>query len=237
MSIIYCAQNKSNGKKYIGQTVKTLEQRKRKHLDQTFKYNSQNKFHRALRKHGKENFEWFVVEETENLDEREIFHINENDTFVNGYNSTEGGYDLRGYKHSEETKKKIGKAMKGRSNKDHYIARYGEIEGNRRYDVYIGKMSNRKGKSRLDGFIERYGEIEGKKRYEDFVEKVIIAHSGKKLSEEHKKKIGIAGTGKERSESFKEKLRNRVYSEKHLENMRISQSLRRKNEKIKKGLN
>lgn len=70
----------------------------------------------AWDKYGEEAFEFFVIEEceAENLDEREIYWIKEYDSFRNGYNLTEGGGGMRGYKMSEESKRRISEATKGR---------------------------------------------------------------------------------------------------------------------------
>lgn len=87
MSIIYCYTNKENGKRYIGQTVNP-EQRQRNHIHEAFERNSDYYFHKALRKHGIESFEYEVLEdEVENLTERELHYITKyNSIWPNGYN-------------------------------------------------------------------------------------------------------------------------------------------------------
>ena len=89
---IYKITNKINNKCYIGQTVKPIETRWKRHLKDT-KKNSTYPLHRAIRKYGKENF---IIEEIEKceaklLDEREIYWINFYNSFKNGYNATLGG--------------------------------------------------------------------------------------------------------------------------------------------------
>ncbi len=85
--IIYCYTNKINGKKYIGQTINP-EQRKRNHKHEALNYKTDYYFHRAIRKHGLENFEYKVLEENiENLSDREEYYIKEYNTlWPNGYN-------------------------------------------------------------------------------------------------------------------------------------------------------
>lgn len=216
--IIYLASNLITGKRYVGQTIKTLEERKAKHL-QNSQTDLNNRFYQAIRKHGIDSFEWEVLEEVEqkNLDEREIYWIKEFNTLYEGYNMTIGGGTLYGHKHTEETKKKIGESLKGRSMKDHYIERYGEEGGLKKYDEYVKSLQekNGKGRTRLEIFIERHGEEEGRKRYEMMISSMRKKKKGKKLSEEHKKKISDRSKGIKKSEEFKEKLRNRVYTEEH----------------------
>lgn len=208
VGIIYLASNLIRGKKYVGQTIKTLDERKAKHL-QNSQTDLNNRFYQAIRKHGIDSFEWEVLEEVEqkNLDEREIYWIKEFNTLYEGYNMTIGGGTLYGHKHTEKTKKRIGESLKGRSMKDHYIERYGEEEGLGKYDEYIEKLnkSNGKGRKRIDLFIERHGEEEGRKRYEIFLEKCTKANKGRVLSEEHKKKIGRSGKGRKESDESRRK--------------------------------
>ena len=54
---------------------------------------SNTKFHRALRKYGKDGFIWEVIEEVDNdkLNEREIYWISYYNSYKQGYNSTTGG--------------------------------------------------------------------------------------------------------------------------------------------------
>lgn len=86
MGIIYCYTNKITGKKYIGQTINPI-QRKRNHLHEATKRNSEYYFHRSIRKHGWKNFEYEILEETDSLTEREAHYIKTMNTlWPNGYN-------------------------------------------------------------------------------------------------------------------------------------------------------
>jgi group I intron endonuclease len=98
MGKIYCAHCIPTGKKYIGQTIKNnFNLRIVEHFADCKKYD--HKFANALKKHGKENFIWGVVEEynISILNEKEIYWIAEYDTFNNGYNTTTGGNQGREY--------------------------------------------------------------------------------------------------------------------------------------------
>lgn len=112
MGYIYIYRNKINGKRYIGQTTKTVEER----YSNGRGYKNQV-FGRALKKYGRENFDLIYVEvKDENLDAIESALIKEFDTTnpKYGYNRESGGNKN---KHpSEETKKKNSEAQKGEKN-------------------------------------------------------------------------------------------------------------------------
>jgi group I intron endonuclease len=94
--IIYKVTNKKNSKIYIGKTIQKLNQRKWQHYNDTFNKKSQLYFHRAIRKHGKENFEWKIIEKCNSeyeLNVAEEWYIRYFKTVFNeyGYNNTKGG--------------------------------------------------------------------------------------------------------------------------------------------------
>jgi len=92
--IIYCAINIINDKRYIGQTIRDLNIRKREHISLS-KADSEFAFHQALRKYSEENFEWIILDianNQEELDEKECYWINYYDTYnQGGYNMSVGG--------------------------------------------------------------------------------------------------------------------------------------------------
>ena len=212
--IIYLATNINSNKKYVGQTFTTLSHRKNKHRSSAFNYDSQLKFHQALRKHGWNAFKWEIIEtdvELDLLDERETYWVEYHDSFNNGYNMTVGGCSSRGYQHTEETKEKLRNAAKGKSNLDHYIKRFGEIEGINKYEIYINMLKERKGKTRLQGFIEKYGEEEGKIKYEAFVQNLKIKRKGCKPTNTLECFITKFGEekGKEKYAEFSNKMKSK----------------------------
>ena len=118
--------------RYVGKTIYTLAVRRKQHL------RSNTYFGNALRKY-EEDFSWEILEEVNSLDElndREIFWINELDTLGSkGYNlncggSNNGGWVLtdeqrkknalirKGTVLSLETREKISKALKGKPQSD-----------------------------------------------------------------------------------------------------------------------
>lgn len=114
--IIYMATNKVNGKSYVGQTINSLEQRKREHIRHAMNNKDNSYFHNALRKHDAYSFEWGVLDECstlERLNMLEVFYIGFYDTFGNGYNLTEGGNNAMC---SDETKLILSIANRGKNN-------------------------------------------------------------------------------------------------------------------------
>jgi len=120
---IYKIINIINGKIYIGQTTQNLEKRMSKHFsDAKTKRKKSYKIHNAINKYGRDNFKYEVIEYVDNqilLNERECYWIKYYDCIKNGYNILVGGMIGRskiwlGRKHTEETKKKMSIAQKGK---------------------------------------------------------------------------------------------------------------------------
>ena len=122
--IIYVYFNRAKYEKegiekyYVGQTIRTMEQRAGKDgrgydWDDS---NCNNKFARSIRKWGWDAFEGRVLEEVyeEDLNELEKFYIEYFDSFKNGYNSTLGGEGTRGYSFNKESKKRLSISSKKR---------------------------------------------------------------------------------------------------------------------------
>lgn len=88
---IYLVTNKITGKQYVGQTIRTVEERWKDHC----RVKDDNYFHRAIRKYGKENFEIEIIDTANNaneLDQKEIYWIEHLRTLVpHGYNTKPGG--------------------------------------------------------------------------------------------------------------------------------------------------
>lgn len=107
MGIIYCYKNKTNGKRYIGQTINP-QQRKSAHISDSTHIDT--KFYRAVRKYGWNNFEYEILAESEDRNELDKLEVD----FIKSFNSIENGYNIRsGGEHptmGEETKKKLQQA-------------------------------------------------------------------------------------------------------------------------------
>jgi len=170
--IIYKVKNKVNGKIYIGQTTRTLKCRMKEHINDQRKYY----LHNALRKYGKENFQWEVLEHCdskEELDEMEFHYIKQYNSFgKSGYNLTYGGEGFVGYKHSKKTLKKISLSLKGK------------MSGEK--NPFYGKRHNEKTKKLMS--------------VSSFTSNKHVSR-GKHLSKEWRKKISLANTGRTWSDS------------------------------------
>ena len=95
MGCIYIIKNTINDKVYIGQTVKTMEERWREHVYNARPDGRAQLIYLAMRKYGVENFyveELHHIQDGESLDELEIKYIAQfNSITPNGYNVLAGG--------------------------------------------------------------------------------------------------------------------------------------------------
>lgn len=91
---IYCISNKINSHKYVGKTIRNIQDRFLEHCRDSQKEKCENRpLYKAMRKYGIENFYIQLLEEVElqDLENKEQFWINKLDTYKNGYNATIGG--------------------------------------------------------------------------------------------------------------------------------------------------
>ena len=97
----YCITNLINSKRYIGKTVNNIEERFKEHCRDSRKERCNKRpLYDAMNKYGVENFkieELEYVEDDNKLSEKEIYWINELQTY--GRNATKGGTIL--YDHNE----------------------------------------------------------------------------------------------------------------------------------------
>lgn len=116
--------NRTNGKRYIGWTSKTMEERWQFHCMMAMKFNSRLIFHQAIRKYGPESFDHKVLVVTESMIEAKNYektYIELHQTFAFdlqhwGYNGTRGGDGAVGHKHTPETLIRMSESQKGEKN-------------------------------------------------------------------------------------------------------------------------
>jgi len=202
--LIYKATSPS-GKSYIGQTIKTLNERKVDHIYCAMNKRERGIFHFALKKYKPENFTWEILEDNiqdlKTLNEREIYWISYYKTLVpNGYNLTGGGdghiiTKVTKIKMSrsarnkppmtEETKKKISKNSVGMTDKHHTIE--------------SRKLMSQKAKGKTPW-------MKGKQHTEEAKIKCGLKNKHP-LEQEHREKISATMQGVPKPESMKAKLR------------------------------
>jgi group I intron endonuclease len=114
---IYKATNKINGKSYIG-FDSNWPRRQIEHKSNAALARDATHFHKAIRKHGWDNFVWEIVcqfpDKNYTLKVLEPYFIKYYDTYENGYNLTHGGDGNPGYKWSTEMTEYMRKIMTGK---------------------------------------------------------------------------------------------------------------------------
>jgi len=115
---VYCAFNIIKNKIYIGYTQTKLKNRIKTHYSTAKNRNdSKNYFHNALNFYEKEDFQWFIIFESNSLEDlknKEKFFISffKSNKKKNGYNLTTGGEQCN---FNDEVKEKISKKAKERN--------------------------------------------------------------------------------------------------------------------------
>ena len=177
MKGIYKITNQINNKVYIGQADK-LDYRKQRHFYQL----EQNKHHnehlqRAFKKYGKYNFMFEIIEETNDLNNRELFWINE----YGGVNS-DLNYNLKDpltMKWSEYVRVKQRKTMLGENNPN-----YGNSWSQEQKDASSKKkkgvtLEERIGKIKADlAKIKMAKSQTGRKHPQEVIDKIRKANEG-----------------------------------------------------------
>lgn len=211
--VIYKAVNRFNQKIYIGQSW-NFYKRKNEHLNQAIAGYYDYPFHQAIRKYGKENFDWEILcecftQEDLNFAEQVFIDYYGGINDKRNYNAREGGSlgklsnetkikiskansgsrnYMFGKTHSKKTRKIISKTHKGRSLTEEHRRKIGEAGIGRIVSCETrNKMSkNNKGENH---------PLYGKPVSKETREKIGIANTGKTHTEETKRKISLATKG------------------------------------------
>ena len=195
MYYIYRITNLINGKTYIGQ---------HQYKDLNDSYMGSGKLiRRAQKKYGFENFKKEIlysrIQYKKTADDMEKFAIAKERAIGKAeYNIADGGQGCTGCKHTDEWRRKISEALKGRKRPPY-------SEETKR------KMSEaKKGKKPYDMTVETRRKIseasKGKHHSEEAKRKMSETRKGRKHTEETKRKISEAHKGKHRTEETKKKI-------------------------------
>jgi group I intron endonuclease len=191
-----------NGKKYIGITSRTAQERFNQHCRSVKKYAIDG----AIRKYGKENV---IITVLATIDNWELLCLAEQEAIVkfntkspNGYNLTDGGEGTLGFLATDEQRKKLSLSRKGRilseetkrkisiANKDRVISMETREKMKLAMKGYKPSPETRKIWSE-----QRKGRIATKETRE----KMSLARKGKPVSEEWRRKLSESNKGKKRS--------------------------------------
>jgi group I intron endonuclease len=224
---VYLITNAANGKRYIGRTSHPLSLRLSHHVSEAFARGAKWPLQRAMRKHGRRHFTIEPLCKVSTLGESylaERFYIALLGTRVpGGYNLNPGGAGRGfGYRHDQETLRKIGAGNRGKIMPREAVERIAAklrgrpspFKGCHRSEEVRAKM--RAAKLRDPKMIDRMMALAAARR-------------GKHLSPEHKAKISAFmlgnkyGLGRHPSQEARDKMsasrRGKVFSQEHLENM------------------
>ncbi len=199
--IIYKITNAMNGKSYIGQTTQKASKRWTAHKVLSAK--PRWPIHRAMFKHGVGNFSFEVIEhcsDRSSLDAAECRWIAEiGSRKPLGYNVTEGGGGAKGYRFSDEARRKLGDRMRGR---------------------YVGPEIGRKISASKTGYkmkeetrLKMAASRTGKSHPEEVRQKIGASQKGRKLSPEQIEMIRSNSSGRRHSDEAKAKLSRPVVAD------------------------
>lgn len=196
MYYIYRITNKINGKTYIGQ-------HRYKELDDEY-MGSGVYLAKAKKKYGIENFEkeiiYSSIQYKETADDVERFAIAKERALGKAeYNIANGGGGNAGYKHSEETRRKISEAQKGKKLSEE--TRRKVSEGNK--GKYVSEETKRKISEAKKG---KHLTEETKRKLSEVRKGKTPWNKGKHPSEETRKKLSEVHKGKHHSEEAKSKM-------------------------------
>ena len=196
---VYVHTCKANGKRYIGCTTQAKPERRWGRNGEGYLYNDH--FRSAILKHGWSNFqhEVFEVDSKEEMYRKEVELISfyhSNDPRYGYNNSTGGEKSSLGCKHSEEAKKKMSRAHKGKVLGEEHKKRISETSRERWTDPeYRKHMSKvRKGNPH-------------KPHSEETKRRIAEARKGTHPSEEARKHMSEAHKGKSKPHSEETKRR------------------------------
>lgn len=173
----------------------SLEKRREEHIYVVGRHKN-TYFHNAIRAYGIDNFSWSILAETDSetkLNAMEKFYIAAYRKMGNVYNLTDGGEGSSGRIITEETRKKMSEAQKGKK-----VAPF-----SKEHREKISAASRNMSKEQRAA-IAKANSI--RVITEETKEKLRKRRTGQKHSEESKKKMSISAKGRVFSEEHKAKI-------------------------------
>ena len=107
---IYKITNIQNNKVYIGQTIRPVKDRFNRHINDALNNIIDTHFARAIRKHGKENFQIEIIDTAQNqneLNEKERYWIQYYNSVKEGYNETDAISKCGGNTYQSKTEEEM----------------------------------------------------------------------------------------------------------------------------------
>lgn len=107
---IYKITNIQNNKVYIGQTIRPIEDRFHRHINDAMNNILDTHFARAIRKYGKENFTIVIIDKATSQDElnqKEQYWIKHYNSIENGYNETDAISKCGGNTYQSKTEEEM----------------------------------------------------------------------------------------------------------------------------------
>jgi group I intron endonuclease len=190
ISAIYGIRNNINGKVYIGASS-SIRSRWIMHKSDLKNNEHINKYiQEDYDKYGIDVFEFFIIEECEELllEEKEKYYIRfyESRDYNGGYNQTDGGAGCQGKIVSEETRQKVSRALMGNTNGRFAIwteERKESVRGEN--NAWFGKHPTEETRKK----ISEAGM--GRVQSPETREKIAIGHRGRKYADANSKFIGV----------------------------------------------
>lgn len=183
MGIIYLARNKANGKGYVGQTTKSLKERKRCHVKDSLRRTTP--FAKAIVKYGADGFDWYVLSIVDN---NRLYAIEKQWTKAlgtlspSGYNLIDAGPGRSGYSLSDEAKARLSEFRTGRPMPDETKRKIANTLKNRVFsNEHRANLS---------------ASCKGRVMSQESIEKTRAAKIGKKMSAETRAKMSASKKGK-----------------------------------------
>lgn len=194
MGYIYKITNKANNKVYIGQTIRTVEERYQRHLSEA-RHHTNRPLYDSMNHYGVDSFtvEILVEAPDEKLNELETFYIAEYNATdpVFGYNLTTGGDSFKSCLSEEAEASRVAKIA---------AAHLGTKQSKETVEKRVAKL---KGQTRTPEQRKRFSEGQKKRDIDTFAR-------GFTVPQERRDKISATLTGQKQSEETKLKRKESI---------------------------